>query len=324
MDRLISGNKTFEQYEYLTEDEFERRVVEFSSEIFGPRSAYIDVKKKIGGEIKSIPDGYLIDFSFSADPRLYIIENELVRHDPYRHIGQQLLRFSISYRASGRKIKTFLLNHILGNEKMRALVEDGLKAASYRNIDVLLEDLIFEKPVAAIVIIDQSSSELENVLSQLTMKADVIEFQTYYCDSEQIHKFTPFQQEVRSITETSKPRIKVEDIDTIVVPANEDGFKAVFLDENRWYAIRISSAMLERIKYIAVYQTAPISAVTYVAEVAKIQKYKDTAKYEVVFKERAQNIGPIKQPKGENIAPQAPRYTTYKRLLKAKTMDQIF
>jgi hypothetical protein len=39
--------------------------------------------------------------------------------------------------------------------------------------------------------------------------------------------------------------------DTIIVPAQKDGFQKVFLGENAWWAIRISGGMLSKIKYIA-------------------------------------------------------------------------
>lgn len=71
------------------------------SGFIGEKSIYIDIKKRIGDSILSIPDGYLLDFSFADEPKLYIIENELVTHDPYKHIGQQILKFAISYKARG-------------------------------------------------------------------------------------------------------------------------------------------------------------------------------------------------------------------------------
>ena len=43
------------------------------------------------------------------------------------------------------------------------------------------------------------------------------------------------------------------DPDTIIVPAQKEGFERVFLRENCWYAIRISGGMLEKIKWIAAY-----------------------------------------------------------------------
>ena len=103
MDKVSLKGKIFTYFEYAKENDFEKDVIEHANEIFGPKSVYIDIKKKIQNDnIITIPDGYLIDFSFENDPRLYIIENELVIHDPYRHIGQQLLKFAISYRASGK------------------------------------------------------------------------------------------------------------------------------------------------------------------------------------------------------------------------------
>ena len=326
MERIICGDRLFTLYEYSEEREFERHVIRFAGQIFGPSSIYVDIKKRIGADnIVTIPDGYLIDFSFQLDPRLYIIEHELVTHDPYKHIGQQLLKFAISYKASGRNIKKFLLESIIKDKIKKSVVQKGLKKAGYRNVDAFLEDIIFEKSVAAIVVIDKITPDLENVLNQLTMKTDIIEFQTFISGNELIHGFTPFQQEIRTITEAKKPKVKVEELDTIVVPANEEGFNEVFLGQNCWFAIRMSSSMIDRIKYIAGYQTAPISAITYYAEVSKIEKYRDTGKYIVYFRAKAERIGPIRLSAGrKGAAPQAPRYTNIKKLLKAKNLAEVF
>lgn len=326
MNRLIHQDKIYNQYEYSSEAEFEKTVVSFSKAVFGDYSIYIDVKKKIANDnIITIPDGYLIDFSFKGDPKLFIIENELVVHDPYRHIGQQLLKFAISYKVSGRKIKSFLLDNVLKNENHKKALNQVIKDSEYRNIDDLFESMIFDKPVSAIVVIDEVTSDLENVLSQLSMKTDIIEFQTFTNGGERIHKFTPFQQDLRVISESNKAKIPLEEIDTIVVPAQEEGFNQVFLGQNCWYAIRLSSSMINRLKYIAAYQVNPISAITYYAEIASIEKYKDTNKYIVNFKSAPKKIEPIKLPqKKSGLAPQSPRYTSFKRLLKAKTLNDVF
>ena len=50
-----------------------------------------------------------------------------------------------------------------------------------------------------------------------------------------------------------------------------EGFQSAFIESNAWWAIRISFSMLNHIKYIAVYQVAPISAITHVAEVSRIE-----------------------------------------------------
>jgi len=56
------------------------------------------------------------------------------------------------------------------------------------------------------------------------------------------------------------------------------GFKEVFLGENRWYAIRIHSSMIDKIKYIVVYQVAPISDITHYAELKEIKQWQDSNK----------------------------------------------
>lgn len=325
MERLLIQGATYHFHEYELESEFERAVASLYHDIFGEKTIYVDIKKRIGDSILSIPDGYLIDFTFEKEPRLYIIENELSSHDPYKHIGAQLLKFAIGYRTSGRKIKEYLLEYISQRPADLEKVNNAVKNSNFRNSDALLEWLIFDKPVAAIVIIDRSSSDLENVLSQLTLETDIIEFQSFTNGKEFIHKFEPFNQEVREIEEKPQSTFAVEDLDTIVVPARADGFQEVFIEENCWYSIRISAAMLDRIKYIAAYQVAPVSAITHYAEVSKIEKYRDTNKYILYFKEPAKEIKPIHL--GENSrgkAPQAPRYTTFKKLSDAKILSDVF
>ncbi len=312
MDKLIISNKIYSLHQYDLEKQFEQAVIENALHIFGINTIYIDIKKRIGDSIITIPDGYLIDFSFPAEPRLYIIENELSSHDPYKHIGSQILKFAISYKASGRKIKSFLLEHIIANPIFLAIVESAIKTANFRNIDDLLESIIFEKPIAAIVVIDQSSSELDSVLSQLTMSTDIIEFKTYKHGEHFVHQYTPFNDDIREVSEAKNPSLRPEELNTLVVAAKEEGFEREFLGNNRWY--------------VAAYQVAPISAITYYAEVVKIDKYNDTNKYILTFKDSPKPIKPSilldKDKKGN--APQGPRYTSIDRLLNAKKLSQIF
>ncbi|MEJ8553094.1 hypothetical protein [Tepidibacter sp. Z1-5] len=326
MEKLIFNNKEFVYYEYEYENEFEEDVVENSKKIFGNQSIYIDIKKRIGQDkILSIPDGYLLDFSFINQPKLYIIENELAVHDPYRHIGQQILKFAISYKASGRKIKKILLEEIQKQEEDLKLVEEVIRKSGYRNIDNLIEEIVFDREVGCIVVIDKNSDELENVLSQLTMKTDIIQFQTFINDKDEIiNKFEPFQGDIK-VDLDIKDELSVEELDTIIVPAREDGFNEVFLGEDCWYSIRMSSSMINRVKYIAAYQTSPISAITHYAQISKIEKYDNTNKYIVYFKDSAKEIKHIKLPKDNpRLAPQAPRYTNFNKMIKAKTLEDIF
>jgi len=111
-------------------------------------------------------------------------------------------------------------------------------------------------------------------------------------------------------------------LDTIVVPARREGFQQVFIQQNAWWAIKIASHRLTEIKYIAAYQSAPVSAITHWAEVSHIEPHGAEGKYALYFKAAAQQISPINLEGGQH--PQAPRYTNLQRLLQAKSMSQVF
>jgi len=65
MEKLLLSDKTYNYYEFQTEKEFEEKVVEFAKDIFGAGTVYFDSKKKMKkGKIGTIPDGFLIDFTF--------------------------------------------------------------------------------------------------------------------------------------------------------------------------------------------------------------------------------------------------------------------
>lgn len=83
------------------------------------------------------------------------------------------------------------------------------------------------------------------------------------------------------------------EIDTVVCPAREDGFKKVFLDQKAWWAVRISPNIINQLKYIAMYEVATISAIRWAGKISKIEPFEDTQKYKIncteIFK-----VGPIK------------------------------
>jgi hypothetical protein len=82
--------------------------------------------------------------------------------------------------------------------------------------------------------------------------------------------------------------------------------------------------MIPKIKYIAAYQSTPISAVTHVAPVASIEPYGEDGKYKLIFSEPARPIGPIPFADAPSGSMQSPRYTTYARLMAAKKVADLF
>ena len=325
MYKIIDEKGTvYTQYVYSKEADFEKMIVENSDKIFGATGIYFDIKKLIGTPKKgaTIPDGYFLDLTFHNDPRLYLVEVEINSHDVYGHIGEQILRFGISTETDKYKIKNCLLTEVNKDDLKNQKLATYFSKSKYDNINELLDKVIFDNKPAAIIVIDEATDELYNVMAQLTMSTEVIEAQTYVCGDKKLHRFSPFKDEV--ITDLS-PDIDADELDTIVVPAREDGFNEEFLKNNRWFAIRISSAMLDKIKYIAAYQVAPVSGITHIAEVDRIEKYKDTNKYIVFFKnETTKKISKISLGKKKGMAPQAPRYSSHKTILTAKTLDDLW
>ena len=324
MYKIINENgDIYTQYTYSKEDEFEKMIVDHSSSIFGAAGIYFDIKKLIGTPKKgaTIPDGYYLDLTFHNDPRLYLVEVELNSHDVYGHIGEQILRFGISSETDKYKIKNHLLNAVNQDSEKKKKLADYFAKSKYDNINELLDRVIFENKPAAIIVIDEATDELYNVMAQLTMATDVIEAQTYVCGDKKLHRFSPFKDEVM----TDLPaNTDADDLDTIIVPAREDGFNEEFLKNDRWFAIRISGAMIDKIKHIAAYQVAPVSGITYIADVDRIEKYKDTNKYIVFFKPgTVKKLNKVALGK-KKLAPQAPRYSSCKAIATAKTLDDLW
>jgi len=81
--------------------------------------------------------------------------------------------------------------------------------------------------------------------------------------------------------------------------------------------------MLPKIKYIAAYQAQPVSAITHVAPVARIEPFGDSGKYKLIFSEPAKKIGPIPYGNAPSGAMQGPRYTSYDKLQKANTLMDL-
>lgn len=325
-----TSGKLYEPVGFEREDEFEKCVVSLADRIFGQSTIYVDVKKRMHGNgIIGIPDGYVVDLADPQTPRLFVVENEIVSHDPFKHIGIQMLRFATSFDDAKTLVRNFLMEEIGKSQEATQRLESGCAESSFRNIDNYLDQAVYGE-FRGLVVIDEARPELHRVLEKINADISVLELKVYEAsDSSRIYAFDTLYDEydpepTKTPADTSSDRAarraRRAVSDTIIVPAREDGFREVFLGENRWYSIRVGAAMKEKIRYIAAYQVAPVSAVTHIAEVQEIRAWKDTGKYVVIFKEPAEELGPIPV-KDPNKSPQGPVYVRREDLVKAECLE---
>jgi hypothetical protein len=332
MSVIYLDGEIFKRSAYGSESELEKAIIKVQKDLFGETRIYLDVKRKIGvkGGLANIPDGYILDLTGSK-PRLFVVENELAAHDPLRHIAVQILQFSLSFESDQRKIKNILYQAIQSNSEALSICEKYIRENNFfRNLDHFLEYLVYEAKFAALVIIDEVPERLENILSQkFAFGVEVIEISKYTNEEGRIiYRFEPFladiQEGVQALGGQAR-KVDPSEIDTIIVPAREDGFQEVFLGENRWYEIRVHGSMRPQIKYIAVYQVAPVSAITYIAPVKSIEPWETSGKYVVNFSEPAKKIGPIPLVKGGLVKPlYHSRYANRVALERATNLDEVW
>lgn len=310
---------------YQKESELEQAVQEVKHTLFGEARIYLEDKRRIGakGKTKNIPDGYLLDLSNEKDPKIFAVENDLASHQHLKHIAVQILEFSLSFESSKTKVKNIIKDALAKKPDEWKKCEIFALAHGYQNVDFLLESIIHKKDsFNALLIIDEVGEELETVLiNRFRFPVEIITLQRFRSSKgETIYQFQPFLYEV---TQDNK-KVELSELNTIVVPARKEGFKDVFIGKNAWHAIRLNSSMIPKIKYIAAYQVAPISAITHIAEVKSIEPYEDTNKYILHFVDKAAKIEPIKLGKDKGKAPQSSRYSSYEAIRKAKSMDEVF
>jgi len=121
--------------------------------------------------------------------------------------------------------------------------------------------------------------------------------------------------------------LKFKKENTIICPSREEGLK-FFLKTQSWNAVKIWHERIPYIKYIALYEAAPVSAIRYYGKVQQIKPYKGTdkgsGKYEIILKAKPQKLQNPIVLGGSTKVPQASRFTSMLLLRKGKTISDIF
>lgn len=172
---LIDGVKyTLRAYE--DEDELEGIVEEHARDIFGPDCLYFNLKRRISSRagVISIPDGYVLDFPQSS---WYVVEVELSSHPLHDHIVPQVSKFvsGLDSASTRARIVGSLYDQTSENPLLMAEAKAQVAPAElYKS----LSDLLGKDPTLVIVI-DEVSPELAEVVKVLPLETRVVEVQTF-------------------------------------------------------------------------------------------------------------------------------------------------
>ena len=121
---IFMNGKRFLETSFGDELAFEDLVKKNSKILFGPKTIYLDLKKRIESKTlgASIPDGFLFDFGKKDYVDFYLVEVELSSHDFYNHIFKQITKFFGFFQneSSRHSLVERLFSHIMDNGDVEA------------------------------------------------------------------------------------------------------------------------------------------------------------------------------------------------------------
>lgn len=158
--------------EFDKEEELENFVFENIDKIFTEDRIFIKAKKKIITKTGkgTIPDGYLLDIENGV---FYFIENELIGHDIFKHISNQIIRFIIAYNNKEAKEKlenTFIEKIKKNRDRFRKIFAKYYEIEGEIDIVEKLREILNKTPEIYIFIdeVDQDLEDLCLVLDSIT------------------------------------------------------------------------------------------------------------------------------------------------------------
>lgn len=161
---LFKNNFKFSQYNYISEEEFEKDVVDNGKLFFGNKIIYIEAKKKIDSKALggTVPDGILFDLTDIDNPNFYLVEVELAKHDFFRHIFPQITKFFAFFKSS--KNRTELVEKIFSFVKATpSLKKEFKKFLGEKEIYKFIKDTIDDSQ-NILLIIDGEKKELPEII----------------------------------------------------------------------------------------------------------------------------------------------------------------
>lgn len=130
------------------------------------------------------------------------------------------------------------------------------------------------------------------------------------------------KQPSKKVAESQKGDVR--EYDTIVCPATGDGLETAFKAKNAWWAVRIGQNNIAKLKYVSIYEAAPVKAIRYYGKITKIEPYAELpGKYiihheGVIELENHVVIGDTPQ-----LSPYGPRYYKLADILSSSNLAEL-
>jgi len=190
---LLKDGVKYSLYDYASEEELARMVVEHYKDIFGTNSLFFDpqtMKTQMGIEARN--DGIIL---VPDKNQWYILEVELAAHSLSRHIIPQIMKFQMAYQQPETKRK--ITDALYTSVKQDPYKMAKLQTQKIEDIHKCLTEIV-ETPPTIAIIIDQKTPELDAVCKNLPFKTGTTEFETFTREntgiSVHIHQFAPLYE----------------------------------------------------------------------------------------------------------------------------------
>ncbi len=314
---------------YTKESDLQACVTVVASQMFGPTTVYVDVKKRLAGDdVVTIPSGYVIDLTEPQTPRLFAVKVAITRYAPFFQLGVDLFKFVAGFDEHHSAICDYLRSQISQDTEGLARLQAACQASAYNAVNEYLDQVVRGR-FRGLVVIDEAREELQRILGKINADFSVLELKTYEAeDGSRLYQIDTLYGEPATAAPSAASaspagQIEAGGVDTLIVPTREESFKRLFLREDQWPGVSIAPAMKEKIRYVAAYQPAPVNAVTHLAEVREIVPCQRPGQYVLVFKRPAQEIRPIPLQQLHRT-PLRPVYARKDALMRADTLEAAF
>ena len=122
-----------------------------------------------------------------------------------------------------------------------------------------------------------------------------------------------------------KQASNIREYNTIVCPSTGGGLEKAFKKKKAWWAVRIGQSNIEKLKYIALYEGAPISGIRYYAQITKIEPFENKPGKYIIHHDG--NIIKLKNHillgKTHQLALFGPRYYKLGDIISSKNMAEL-